>query len=286
MSKITYTILSNGDESNVTAIVPGEPMPLTAHSSHPNFAAIVAGLVVGELSADDCIELFDVSQAVAKRFDNLSERITVANGVIYLDGDAIHNSLTNQILRFMDEGVDDWKPLVAFFEKVQANPNAHSREQLYGWLENQEGITISPIGNVVGYKGVGKDADGQMFSIHSGTAIVDGEQVSGRIPNRIGSTVEMPRTNVAHDPSTACSRGLHVGTFRYASSWAQGAMLECHVNPRDVVSVPTDGGGEKVRVCRYIIAGALDAPHTSALLEVDGENAGIYDEDEVAEWLE
>lgn len=273
MSNVTYTIFSKDGDTNVTAVVPGEARPFLAHSSHPNFPSIIAGLTdtSDPLDTDTLIELFDVSVAVAKRFDSLSERIKVSSGVIYLDGDPIHSSLTNQILRFMDEGVEDWKPLVAFFEKVQSNPNEHSRKQLFDWLECEDGITISRIGNVVGYKGVSKDDAGNFVSVHSGNAIVDGVAVSGRIPNKVGSTVEMPRQSVQHDPGSACSRGLHVGTYNYAQSYAQGAMLECHVNPRDVVSVPTDAQGAKIRVCRYIIAGTLDAPYSSAVLDVDGD---------------
>jgi hypothetical protein len=57
-------------------------------------------------------------------------------------------------------------------------------------------------------------------------------------------------------------------------------MLECHVNPRDVVSVPTGAGGEKVRVCRYIIAGTIETAYNSAVIDVDGERPGLYDEDD------
>lgn len=272
MLNVQYTLISNGDEENLTVIAPGRAMPLVAHSSHPNFEAIKTAVVTEDGDAD-WESLFDVGVAVAKRFERLTQRITVANGEIFLDGDAVHNSLTQQILRFMDEG-EDFGPLVRFMDKVVGNPCEHSREQLYDWLSNHEGITITPIGNILGYKGVRKKDDGTMESKFSGTAIVDGVQVEGKIPNQPGSTIEMPRSEVAHDPSSACSTGLHVGTWAYASGYAAGAMLECHVDPRDVVSVPTDAGGEKVRVCRYIIAGVLDAPYTTALkAEVDGEDA-------------
>jgi hypothetical protein len=40
----------------------------------------------------------------------------------------------------------------------------------------------------------------------------------------------------------------------------QRHIVEIHTNPRDVVSVPTDGGGEKVRVCRYRVAAVVRTP--------------------------
>lgn len=272
MLNVQYTLISNGDDENLTVIVPGEAMPLVAHSSHPNFEAIRTAVVTQDPEAD-FDELFDVGVAVAKRFDRLTPKITVANGVIYRNGDPVHNSLTTQILRFMEEG-QDFGPLVRFMDKIEANPNEHSRQQLFDWLDNQEGITITPIGNILGYKGVNKHEDGTLWSGFAGHAIVNDVEVNGHVPNEVGSTVEMPRSEVHHDPNSACSSGLHVGTFRYAKSYARGAMLEVHVDPADVVSVPTGAGGEKVRVCRYIIAGVIDAPITTALkVEVDGTEA-------------
>lgn len=276
MPKHTYTLFSTGEGENISILIPGRSELLGADSTHPNFEAIREAAVNGD--DVDFEALFDVGVAIAKRFEPLTTRIALGNGVITLDGDPVHNALTQAILRFMDEGAD-FGPLVRFMDKVVNNPCEHSREQLYSWLENREGITISPIGNVVGYKGVRKQADGSMVSKFSGRAIVDGEVVEGHIPNRVGSTIEMPRSEVAHDPSSACSTGLHVGTWSYASQYAVGAMLECHVDPRDVVSVPTDAAGEKVRVCRYIIAGTIDQPYSTALkVEVDGIEA-VDDED-------
>jgi hypothetical protein len=272
MPELQYSIVKTEDDTFITVFIPGE-QPLPANSTHPNFDAIVAGAM-----ADDSgiVDLFDVSKTVATRFERLSDRVTVAHGRVYFDGDEVDNSLTTQIVRFMDENVEDWQPLVNFFENVQNNPIQHSREQLYDWLSARD-FTITPEGNIVGYKGVHRQGD-KLVSGWSGSAIVDGEKVTGKIPNEVGSIVEMPRSEVAHDPSTACSFGLHVGTFSYAKGYARGAMLEVHVNPRDVVSVPTDGGGEKVRVCRYTVVDVIDAPHTSAVIYDDYDEE--YDEDE------
>lgn len=257
-----YSILNNGDESVITVIIPGNPdSPFLAQSDHPNWKAIVAAALTGDT---DVADLFDVSRSVARRFERLSERVTVAHGAIYFDGDEVHNTLTSAILRFLDDDVSDWKPLVAFFEKVASNPTEHSREQLYTWLAAHD-FTLTPEGDIVGYKGV-RLQDGKLVSGASGRAIVNGEVVTGHIPNEVGSTIEMPRSEVAHDPSEACSSGLHVGTFDYATDFARsGKMLKVYVNPRDVVSVPTDASGEKVRTCRYTVQEVIDAPVNTAV---------------------
>lgn len=266
MSKLQYTLVGDEDGANIVVFLPGFA-PQVAHSTHPNFEAILEAVKDGD---EDVIDLFDVAQTVAKRFNRLSERVSVANDRIYLDGVEVNNALTEQVLRFMDAGLD-FMPLVKFFENVQANPNEHSREQLYAWLQRDFSITRD--GMIVGYKGVAKDGTG-FKSIHSGKAIVDGQEVTGRIPTNIGSIIEMPRDEVQWDPGVGCHRGLHVGTYEYAEGFAQGALLEVHVNPRDVVSVPTDCGAAKMRCCRYVIVDTIDAPYTSPLA---GAEDGDYE---------
>jgi hypothetical protein len=266
---LQYTIIGNEDgESNIVVFVAGST-PQVASQSHPNYDRIVQGALAGD---ESIIELFDIAATAAQKFSRLSERVTTANGRLYLDGEEVDNALANQVLRFLDEGVEDWKPLVAFFENVQANPNEHSREQLYEWLSRRD-FTITEKGLIVGYKGVQTVEDGYL-SIHSGKAIVDGEVVEGRIPTNLGSIIEMPRSEVHWDPSAGCSTGLHIGSFDYAQGFAQGAVLEVHVNPRDVVSVPTDSDAAKVRCCRYEIVAEIEVPYTSPVIY------GDYDEDD------
>jgi hypothetical protein len=260
-----FSIINNGEEVFVTVIIPGRE-PFVAGNTHPNYRAIRDALDAEPVTVtdDELADLFDVSQAVARNFTRLSDRVSVANGRVYFDGDEVDGSCERQIVRFIEEGVGDWQPLVRFMENVAANPTEHSRTQLFDWLNAHE-FTITPDGRIVGYKGVHSDNNGGFVSGFSGHAIVDGEEVNGQVPNAVGSVIEMPRSEVTHDPSESCSVGLHVGTFDYARSYARGAMLKVYVNPRDVVSVPTDASGRKVRVSRYEVIQIIDAPETSAL---------------------
>ena len=103
-----------------------------------------------------------------------------------------------------------------FMENVAANPNEHSREQLFDWLRDRE-FTITSNGCFIAYKGVWeRDADAEdnypYQSCSRGDAIVDGERFTGAIPNGVGVTIEMPRGDVQHNPAAGCSTGLHVGT--------------------------------------------------------------------------
>jgi hypothetical protein len=255
--KYNLVQMEDGGEANLTVVHNGEMYVAT--DTHPNFARIVAGLATGDESV---VELFDVQKTAQKRFERLSERVTVSNGKVYLDGEEVDNALTQQVINFINAGVEDFKPLVNFFEKVENNPNAHSRVQLYTWLRDRD-ITLTEDGNFIAYKGV-KVENGEYFSISTGKAISNGIEYNGAIPNPVGAVVEMPRSEVQHDPSVGCHTGLHAGTWNYASGFARGAVLTVEINPRDVVSVPTDCDAQKLRVCRYVVKGVteveLDTP--------------------------
>lgn len=275
-----YNLVRNGENTDLTLVVDGEMY--VCDGTHPNFKAIMAGILEGDESV---VDLFDVSKAVAARFDRLSERVTVANGRVYFDGDEVSDSLTNQILRFMDEDAD-FVPLVNFFEKVASNPNEHSRKQFYDWVKARN-FTITPDGDILGYKGVYEVEDGLFQSVSSGTAIVNGVTHTGQIPQSVGDVVEMPRSQVAHDPQVGCHTGLHAGTWEYASTFVSGPtakILTVAINPRDVVSVPTDCEAQKVRVSRYRIVEVVDAPYKTALWsESDTEDENDSDGSDLCE---
>lgn len=264
-----FNLVSVGDESNLTVVANGNL--LVANEQHPNWSAILDAVVVQNTDDEDAVErLFDPSAAAAVEFEKVSERVSVANGRVYLDGDEIHGALSNQIARFLEEGVEDWKPLVKFLEKVSTNLNEHSREQLFDWLSRRN-FTITSEGNFVAYKGVNPD----LSSISRGPGIVDGKEVS-QVVNPIGSVVEMPRSKVVHDPRQGCAYGLHAGTFEYASNFSRGVVLEVHVDPRDVVSVPTDCDWAKIRTCRYKVVGKVDVAYSGAY--VPDDDADISDD--------
>lgn len=286
---IQFNIVSQGDESFITAYVPGEPLPLvTSKSANPRFNELLAyaldAIDGADVDEETVVSLFSPAKAVAERFESVSDRVIVSEGRVLFDGAEIDNSLTNQIVRFLDEG-SDFQPLVNFLENVMDNPNEHSREQLYDWLSTRP-FSITPAGYIVGYKGVRSDDEHGYRSISSGSEQVfveiDGETkvYTGSIPNPVGATVSMDRNLVQHDPSVGCHVGLHVGTYDYAKGFSNGAVLEVHVNPRDVVSVPTECDWAKVRTCRYEVVDAIDQPYSTGLVDPDG----AYDEDDDYDW--
>lgn len=240
---IKFNLLKNEDGANLT-VYDRERGTLQATEDHPHWDEILQGVLSGDLNA---LDLFDLALTAGKKFQRVSERVTHAYGKLYFDGNEINSTLGDHIVAMLAAG-EEFGPTVKFLEKLETNPNEHSREMLWDFLQ-ANGINLNDEGDIVTYKGVLSDGNGGFKSSSSGSAIVNDEVFEGQIPNPIGAVVEMPRDQVMHDPNAHCHSGLHVGSHKYASGFAE-VLLEVHVNPRDVVSVPRSGG-DKMRVSRY-----------------------------------
>lgn len=270
-----YELISTGQGSSITVLNGGKVF--TATNTHPAFGQIVEGAVRND---ESILGLFDAASTVAKAFAKVSDRISLRDGHLYVDGELADNSLAAQIVRFQQEGITDFMPLVNFYEKVLTNHNGNSREQLYTWLADRD-FTITEDGDFIAYKGVRAD----LTSVHAGPAIVDGVEVNGHVPNNVGSIVEMVRSRVNANPYEGCSTGLHAGTWDYASSFGP-VCVKVKINPRDVVSVPRDCGFQKLRTCRYEVLEIIDNPEYSALLGNDGDEwDNGYDENDTWDYL-
>lgn len=173
--------------------------------------------------------------------------------VVTRNGKALPSRISGLLLGYARNGSDALTALCRFITNLDLNPSKRSVENLYDWIE-ANGLTVNSVGHIVAYKGV--DNDGR--SIHSGAASVDGVLVNGKIPNNVGSVITMPRNEVQDDPSIGCHQGLHVGSHSYASSFGR-RLLTVTIDPADVVSVPTDCGAAKMRVCRYTVVAINEA---------------------------
>lgn len=251
MPRLKFNLVVDNGDSQITVYHDGETH--IANNTHPAWEKIVKGVLADD---ETIIDLFNIPESLSRL--RVSDRVSIANSKVYFDNDEVHDTLTEQIVRIYGE---DGNPLpwVRFLENLAANPNPHSREHLYRHLKTGD-YTITDDGLFVGYKYV-KEQDGGYVSDHAGYAVVNGEvHEAGRVPNDIGNVIEMPRSRVTFDPNNGCSFGLHVGNWGYVSN--QPHIIEVHVNPRDVVSVPVDSSDAKVRVCRYRVVRRVTKPYT------------------------
>jgi hypothetical protein len=285
-------ISKNDDGSaNVALFLDGEAY--LAHSSHPNYKAIITALSNDDLSAD-YDALFDTGKMVQAKFEkalaqvadqDLSERVSVRGGEVTLDGDPVSGSLEDQILAFVEAG-EDFGSLVHFYEKLVTNPLGNVRQGVYDWAK-ANGLTITSDGNLLGYKSVAWDeakGKGRPSHVSAQADRVNGVEVTNGEYMWIGpgDTVEMPRSKVLNAPSQDCGTGLHIGTFTYASGFYGGnTVLLVEFNPRDIVSLPDSASTWKLRVCRFkvvsVVTEALDVPVYATGAEESPEAAGDID---------
>lgn len=213
----------------------------------------------------------------------------VNNSELLVGGHVVEYTLGSQILRMIEaraknaESVpaEDWLSLINFTEALYENMNANVRDQLYAWLnyQIQNGrLTITPDGKFLGYKGCQRNELGGIESIHSGPGIVNGIASNGHLSNDPGNVVEMARETVNDNPEEHCSTGLHVGSYDYASSFGSVVVL-VEVDPRDVVSVPYDYNGQKLRACKYKVIKEVSSELEEFTLNFDEEErVGVFNE--------
>jgi hypothetical protein len=126
-------------------------------------------------------------------------------------------------------------------ENLLENPSKRSVDELYGFLEKNN-LPITPDGHFLAYKKVRNDYK----DVYSGT-----------MDNSPGQVVTMPRNKVDDDKDRTCSVGLHFCSEGYLNHFGGERVVIVKVNPRDVVSIPSDYNNTKGRACQYEVIGEV-----------------------------
>ncbi len=200
----------------------------------PNYQRVVDAINTG----GDLSKFFVKTQIELVAIQTKGKVTIDVNGVHYKGFD-LHGPIADAILElYMDGRLDASNRLVLFLDNLVQNPDSRVFDQLYPFMRHND-IEVSDDGHLIAYKKV-RDT---YFDIHSNT-----------MRNAPGDVLEMPRIAVVNDPEQTCAAGLHVCAKAYLSSFGMGSddrVVKVKVNPRDVVSVPVDYNGAKMRVCRY-----------------------------------
>jgi hypothetical protein len=239
----------------------------TISDSHPYFSEILDKLHTRDFSRLE--ELVDAQTTI---MDKLTDNVVLSGGVLHYKGQPMYDRLSQTIVDYHRAG-RPFTNLINFMERLFLNPSRHSRTQLFEFL-NLHNFAITDDGCFLAYKGVRND----LTSVTSGPGIVNGEQyVDAHLDNSPGNQLEFIRSEVMDDPTVACAEGLHVGTFDYAFHFGS-VVVECKVDPANVVSVPKDSNFQKIRCCHYVVTRVVKQ-------EVDPD--ARYDAREpFIEWLE
>jgi hypothetical protein len=228
---------------------------------HINYKMILEKLPTA--TVEELLDVVDVEKAVAAFSDGLVE---IKNGQVTSEGEVVHGSISKRILEFMSKGLP-FQPLVNFLNNLMENPSMQSQKELYDFLEHEH-LPITEDGYFLAYKAVRSDFK---------------DKYRGVFDNSVGQVVKMQRAKVDDDRARGCSDGLHAGALNYVAGYGSvdngDRIVIVKINPRDVVSVPSDCNCEKLRTCRYEVVGEYQGELLKPLYSADFSQDD-YEEDE------
>ena len=228
---------------------------------HINYKLILEALPTA--TNDELLDLVDIEKAVSSFSDGLVE---VKNGKVLFDGEEVHGSISKRILEFMSKGLP-FQPLVNFLNNLMENPSMQSQKELYDFLEHEH-LPITEDGHFLAYKAVRSDYM---------------DKYAGTFDNHVGKVCQMNRAKVDDNRSVGCSQGLHAGALNYVANYGSADsgdhIMIVKINPKDVVSVPSDCNHEKLRTCRYEVVGEYQGELLKPLYKADFSEDS-YDDDE------
>lgn len=226
--------------SNVVVVIDNKSH--TISKTHITYQRVVDAIKASDW--DSVRTLIEPKQAI----------ISYGNGNVTIDGDNFywkgkdfHNSLSTRMITMLQEGFPI-EPMALFMENLMQNPSYRSVQELYGFLEKNN-LPITPDGHFLAYKKVRDN----FMDCHSGT-----------MDNSVGKVVEMERNLVDDDKDRTCSRGLHFCSEDYLNHFGGQRIVIVKINPRDVVSIPSDYNDSKGRACRYEVVGEMTVDSSKA----------------------
>ncbi len=239
----------------------------SATNDHPRWVDIISAAREGRFS--DLIELVSIPAAL-KSFLNGVIQVNEELGTITYKGQPVDGSIVGRIMDMLKSGFDV-NPLVNFLNNLYDNPSRRAVQELYQFLEYGK-MPITEDGHFLAYKRVRSDYK----SVHD-----------GKTDNSIGSIVEMPRNQVDDCSDNTCSYGLHFCSHEYLRSFSGEKVVILKINPRDVVSIPTDYNNTKGRACRYEVVGELSEEEVKKALGGSSVwNSSVVDYDDRDTWEE
>lgn len=222
--------------NSMTLIVDGLTNVLTP-ASHRNYDAIRDAWKAQNM--DRVRSLLDLTSAITGIMDG---RVSVEHGVVSLDGENLHNAITTRIIEQHAEGFDA-SSMCNFLANLEDNPSKQAVDELYLFLEAGN-LPITEDGCFLAYKMVRED-----YTDH----------YTGKFDNSVGKTPKMKRNKVDDRRDVTCSDGLHFCSQGYLHSYHSGGrVMLIKINPRDVVSIPSDYKNAKGRCCQYEVVGEVD----------------------------
>lgn len=246
---MSYPFVIQG--SNVTVVLGNKPH--TISKTHITYQRVVDAIKAGDW--ETVKEIIDPKKVVLNYGQG---NVSIQGDKLFWKGEELHGALANRMVAMLQEGFDV-TPFVLFMENLFQNPSKRAVDELYGFLEKNN-LPITPEGHFLAYKKVRDN----FLDVHSGT-----------MDNSVGRVVEMERNRVDDNKDNHCSTGLHFCSQSYLSQFGGERTVIVKINPRDVVSIPSDYNNAKGRACRYEVVGELGVAPDAAFDKPVQEMANV-----------
>jgi len=197
--------------------------------------------VLDAIKAEDWDSLPDIIEPKKVVLNYGQGNVSIQGETLFWKGKELNTGLSVRMIQMLQEGFPI-EPMINFMENLYKNPSHRAVTELYGFLE-KNALPITPDGHFLAYKKVRAN----YLDCHTGT-----------MDNSVGKVVEMERHEVNDNKDETCSSGLHFCGMSYLSSFGGERTVIVKVNPRDVVSIPSDYNEAKGRTCRYEVIGELN----------------------------
>lgn len=211
----------------------------TADNSHPNFSKVIDACLNEKFS--EIPQLIETGKAVEKWSLGYFK---FQDGKLYYYGEELNGTLIQKIIDSIKNNDKNVMKYVNFLEDALLN-DKNSYDEMWEFLKHND-IEIDDEGSIVCYKKVTTYGNGLKDSR------------TKTIPNDLGTVVQMPRHLVNDDKNQTCSYGLHVGSISYVKGFSGDTIIKVLVRPSDIVSVPVDYNGQKMRCSEYFVSEILD----------------------------
>ena len=201
------------------------------------------------------------------------EGASFQDGKVSIDGKILPDDLNRYILGLAEEQIP-FDRFIMFWRRLVKSDRYGPRQRLFAFLQHN-GHPITEDGRFIAYRRVKETNNNRM---EDGTLMFpdkpEGERVlvdihTGTIDNSVGQSPSMDPADVDDDPNVTCSAGLHAANHEYANDfYSNGVLIEIAVAPEDVITVPIDYNGMKMRTCRYEVLAEVEGPREGFSVDI------------------
>lgn len=206
-------------------------------------------------------ELLKVQEAIkAENFEELKDLLSISktlenNEITYdmlagkfnIKGIELNENCRQLVMKCYKETVNgthnSLNGLIAMVHNLNKVNKLYVLDQLYNFLKHND-IEILKDGSFICYKYLSK-VNNQYVDSYTETVV-----------QQVGDYVYTHEEKVDNDPNKTCSYGLHTAAWDYVSN--KSIIAKIRVLPEDVVSVPVDYNGAKLRSKGYTILEILE----------------------------